>query len=155
MIYLFYCELGTLSIAMILASQSLPLVAQHRLEALPLPVLATLLMSTIASTFKQGTFLSSVSASVTFSPGNQVHISVWTSPLNVAQSDIDVALLPLSLNPPFYVFFTSDKYNCLDHQAHSESPVHFAGLTSSSLKNRQPVHRFRLTRGCTRNGKDN
>lgn len=65
-----------LSLSLVMASQSLPLVAQHRLEALPLPALARLLTSTICSTFKYGTFLSSVSASVSLSPEKQVHISV-------------------------------------------------------------------------------
>ena len=74
---------------MILASQFLPLVAQHRLEALPLPAIATLLMSTISLTFKQGTFLSSVSASVTLSPGDQVHILVGPKNFNRTQSDIE------------------------------------------------------------------
>lgn len=65
-----------LSLVLILASQSLPLVAQHKLKALPLHILARLLTSTISSAFKAGTFLSSVSASVTLSPNHQVHISV-------------------------------------------------------------------------------
>ncbi|KAJ3512387.1 hypothetical protein NLJ89_g3553 [Agrocybe chaxingu] len=69
-----------LSLALILASQSLPLVAQNKLEALPLPALVRLLTSTITSTFKSGTFLSSVSASVTLSAEKQVHIS-HSSPL--------------------------------------------------------------------------
>ncbi|KAF8158558.1 hypothetical protein B0H34DRAFT_709390 [Crassisporium funariophilum] len=69
-----------LSLALILASQSLPLVPQHKLKALPLPILARLLTSTINSTFKSGSFLSSVSASVTLSPQHQVHISP-SSPL--------------------------------------------------------------------------
>ncbi|KAH9480173.1 hypothetical protein JR316_0006771 [Psilocybe cubensis] len=70
-----------LSLVLILASQSLPLVARHKLKALPLPILARLLTSTISSAFKAGTFLSSVSASVTLSPNHQVHISP-TSPLS-------------------------------------------------------------------------
>ena len=68
--------LDILSLALILASQSLPHVAQHRLEALPLPGLARLLTATIASTFKHGTFLSTVSASVTLALNKQIHISV-------------------------------------------------------------------------------
>lgn len=69
-------DIDILSLALILASQSLPLVAQHKLKALPLPILARLLTSTISSAFKAGTFLSSVSASVTLSSEHQVHISV-------------------------------------------------------------------------------
>jgi hypothetical protein len=65
-----------LSLALIFASQSLPLVTPSKVKALPLPILSRLLTTTISSTFKAGTFLSSVSASVTLSPQHQVHISV-------------------------------------------------------------------------------
>lgn len=65
-----------LSLALILASQSLPLIAQDKLKVLPLANLAKLLTSTISSAFKGGAFLSSASASVTLSPQHQVHISV-------------------------------------------------------------------------------
>lgn len=68
--------LDILSLALIFASQSLPLVHQHKLKALPLSTLARLLTATISSTFKSGTFLSSVSASVTLSPQHHAHISV-------------------------------------------------------------------------------
>ncbi|KAF8969004.1 hypothetical protein BDZ97DRAFT_1797362 [Flammula alnicola] len=84
-----------LSLALILASQSLPLVAQSKLKALPLPILARLLTSTISSTFKAGTFLSSVSASVTLSPQHQVHISL-SSPL--AQTLQSLSSSPLTIS---------------------------------------------------------
>ncbi|KAF8904131.1 hypothetical protein CPB84DRAFT_1814520 [Gymnopilus junonius] len=64
-----------LSLALILASQSLTLITQNKLKALPLTTLARLLTLTISSAFKAGTFLSSASASVTLSPNHQVHIS--------------------------------------------------------------------------------
>ena len=70
-------SLDILSMAAILAS-SLPLVHQHKLQvkALPLSILARLLTSTISTSFNSGTFLSSVSASVTLSPQHHAHISV-------------------------------------------------------------------------------
>lgn len=68
--------IDVLSLALILASQSLPLIASNKLKTLPLTTLARLLTSTISSAFKAGTFLSSVSASATLSPDHQVHISV-------------------------------------------------------------------------------
>ena len=68
-----------LSLGLILASQSLPLVAEQKRKALPLPVLPRLLTTTMCSTFKSGTFLSSVSASITLSPQYQVHILVCSS----------------------------------------------------------------------------
>jgi len=85
-----------LSLALILASQCLPLVAKHRLEALPLPALARLLTSTIASTFKFGTFLSSASASVTLSAEKQVHISP-TSPLAQVLQSLSSSPLTISI----------------------------------------------------------
>lgn len=69
-------ELDLLSIALIFASQSFPLIPQNKLKVLPLPLLSQMLTSTICATFKNGAFLSSVSASVTLTPDNQVHISV-------------------------------------------------------------------------------
>jgi len=69
-----------LSLVLILASESFPLVAEQKWKALPfLTTLARLLTTTICSTFEFGTFLSSVSASVTLSPQHQVHISVCPS----------------------------------------------------------------------------
>ncbi|KAF8817202.1 hypothetical protein BYT27DRAFT_7205062 [Phlegmacium glaucopus] len=89
-----------LSLALILASQSLPLVHQHKLKALPLSTLARLLTSTISSTFKSGTFLSSVSASITLSPQHHAHIST-SSPLaqtlqSMASSPLTVSIAPIS-----------------------------------------------------------
>lgn len=69
-------SLDILSLALVLASHSLPLIAHNKLKALPLTTLARLLTSTILSAFKAGSFLSSVSASVTLSPDHKVHISV-------------------------------------------------------------------------------
>ncbi|KDR82333.1 hypothetical protein GALMADRAFT_58520 [Galerina marginata CBS 339.88] len=86
-----------LSLVLILASQSLPLVAENKLKALPLPSLARLLTSTISSAFKAGTFLSSVSASVTLSPNHQVHISP-SSPL--AQTLQSMLSSPLTASIP-------------------------------------------------------
>ena len=68
-------SLDILSMAAILAL-SLPLVHQHKLKALPLSTPARLLTSTISTSFNSGTFLSSVSASVTLSPQHHAHISV-------------------------------------------------------------------------------
>lgn len=76
MFFLIFFPPDILSLALIFASHSLPLVTQSKIKALPLPILSRLLTTTIASTFKAGTFLSSVSASVTLSPQHQVHISV-------------------------------------------------------------------------------
>ncbi|KIM41760.1 hypothetical protein M413DRAFT_445001 [Hebeloma cylindrosporum] len=75
-----------LSLVLILASQSLPLVEEKKRKALPLPILARLLTATISSTFKSGTFLSSISASVTLSPQHQVHISPSTPLVQTLQS---------------------------------------------------------------------
>ncbi|RXW20107.1 hypothetical protein EST38_g5738 [Candolleomyces aberdarensis] len=88
-----------LSMALIFASQSFPLIPQDKLKVLPLPMLSQILTSTICATFKSGTFLSSVSASVTLTPDNRVHISpssafaqtihsIKTSPLTAAISSI-------------------------------------------------------------------
>ncbi|KAF9561067.1 hypothetical protein CPC08DRAFT_635895 [Agrocybe pediades] len=86
-----------LSLVLILASQSLPLVSEQKLKALPLAVLARLLTATISSTFKAGTFLSSVSASVTLSPTHRVHISP-SSPL--AQTLQSISTSPLTMSIP-------------------------------------------------------
>ncbi|KAJ2926403.1 hypothetical protein H1R20_g10695, partial [Candolleomyces eurysporus] len=88
-----------LSMALIFASQSFPLIPQDKLKVLPLPMLSQILTSTICATFKSGTFLSSVSASVTLTPDNRVHISpssafaqtihsIKTSPLTASISSI-------------------------------------------------------------------
>ncbi|KAF9019185.1 hypothetical protein BDZ89DRAFT_1073211 [Hymenopellis radicata] len=53
-----------LSAALILSSQSLPLVVEDKLKALPLDILGRLLTSTISSAFTSGTFLTSPSALV-------------------------------------------------------------------------------------------
>ena len=68
-------SLDILSMAAILAS-SLPLVHRHKIKALSLSTLARLLTSKISTSFNSGTFLSSVSASVTLSPQHHAHISV-------------------------------------------------------------------------------
>ncbi|OCH85759.1 hypothetical protein OBBRIDRAFT_762524 [Obba rivulosa] len=46
-----------LSLALLVASRFVPLVAARRLQALPLPILSDLLLSTIESTFDKGDFL--------------------------------------------------------------------------------------------------
>lgn len=84
-----------LSLALIFASQSLQLVPPHKLKALPLSTLARLLTLTISSTFKSGTFLSFVSASVTLSPQHHAHISP-SSPL--AQTLQSMASSPLTVS---------------------------------------------------------
>ncbi|KAF9010153.1 hypothetical protein BDQ17DRAFT_1299826 [Cyathus striatus] len=53
-----------LSLALIMAAQSLPLVDDKRLKALPLPILGRLLLSTISSAFDSGEFLSSMQPSI-------------------------------------------------------------------------------------------
>ncbi|KAJ7712448.1 hypothetical protein B0H16DRAFT_1624977 [Mycena metata] len=57
-------DVDAMTLALILASQSLVLVVPSKLKALPLPVLTNLLVLTIASTFASGTFLSTVSATL-------------------------------------------------------------------------------------------
>jgi hypothetical protein len=89
----------TLSLALILASQSLPLIAPDKLKALPLrvrsclniciysltyirtpvrhtKVLARLLTSVISSAFQSGTFLSTLSSSISPSPSHKIKIPV-------------------------------------------------------------------------------
>ncbi|KAJ7505504.1 hypothetical protein B0H11DRAFT_1796324 [Mycena galericulata] len=56
-------DVDTMTLALILASQSLVLVAPGKLKALPLSVLTDLLTFTVVSTFTSGTFLSSGSSS--------------------------------------------------------------------------------------------
>ncbi|KAJ7729657.1 hypothetical protein DFH07DRAFT_756735 [Mycena maculata] len=56
-------DVDTMTLALILASQSLVLVAPGKLRALPLSLLTDLLTFTIASTFASGTFLSTASSS--------------------------------------------------------------------------------------------
>ncbi|KAM6503399.1 hypothetical protein JOM56_000342 [Amanita muscaria] len=51
-------ESQTLRLSLILASQCLPLVSRTRLEALPLPVINGMLVSTIKQAFRSGTFVS-------------------------------------------------------------------------------------------------
>ncbi|EAU85803.1 hypothetical protein CC1G_05020 [Coprinopsis cinerea okayama7 len=111
-----------LSLALIFASQSFPLISQNKLKVLPLPALAQILTLTIATTFKNGAFLSSVSASVTLSPEHQVHISpssafaqtlqsITTSPLTAAISSISrftSNVLSLMLDSPSSSHFAED-----------------------------------------------
>ncbi|KAF8208718.1 hypothetical protein K438DRAFT_1961289 [Mycena galopus ATCC 62051] len=63
-------DVDTMTLALILASQSLALVVPNKLKALPLAVLTDLLTFTVTSAFASGTFLSaaSSSASVSSSP---------------------------------------------------------------------------------------
>lgn len=82
--------------ALIFASQSLSLVTESKVKALPLSILARLLTSTISSTFKAGTFLSSVSASVTLSAEHQVHIS-QSSPLSQILQSLSSSPLTTSI----------------------------------------------------------
>ncbi|KAF8073411.1 hypothetical protein FPV67DRAFT_1477676 [Lyophyllum atratum] len=57
-----------LSLTLILASQSLPLIPKSKLNALPLSLLANFLTSTIASAFQHGNFLKSIPESSTPGP---------------------------------------------------------------------------------------
>jgi hypothetical protein len=102
--YLTTCT-DVLSLALILASQSLPLVSQARLRALPLPVLARVLTSTISATFKSGTFLSSISPSTSLTPEQHVHISS-SSPL--AQTLRSMSSSPLTTSIPSISRFTAN-----------------------------------------------
>ncbi|KAJ7264013.1 hypothetical protein B0H12DRAFT_1102480 [Mycena haematopus] len=63
-------DVDNMTLALILASQSLVLVVPHKLKALPLSILTDLLAFTITSAFASGTFLSSASSStsILFSP---------------------------------------------------------------------------------------
>ncbi|TFK39012.1 hypothetical protein BDQ12DRAFT_604733 [Crucibulum laeve] len=80
-----------LSLALILASQSLPLVVRDKLKVLPLPMLTRALTTTISSTFKSGAFLSDLQASLkskdnkicipSSSPMSQTLQSISSSPL--------------------------------------------------------------------------
>lgn len=105
-----------LSLSLVLASRSLPLVEKHRLEALPLRALARLLTTTIASTFKNGTFLSSISASVSLSPGQQVHISVSFFPFNRRLPPTDIwttAFISPGSNTAIVIYVPSVCIDCL------------------------------------------
>ncbi|KAF7346109.1 hypothetical protein MSAN_01837600 [Mycena sanguinolenta] len=70
--------IDTMTLALILASQSLVLVVPSKLKALPLSILADLLTFTVTSAFASGAFLSSPSSSVLFSSTLQ---TVNNSPL--------------------------------------------------------------------------
>ncbi|KAJ3500632.1 hypothetical protein NMY22_g19198 [Coprinellus aureogranulatus] len=94
-----------LSIALIFASQSFPLIPQNKLKVLPLPLLSQMLTSTICATFKNGTFLSSVSASVTLTPDNQVHISSSSAFAQTVQS---ITSSPLTASISSIARFTSN-----------------------------------------------
>ncbi|KAF7365404.1 hypothetical protein MVEN_00412900 [Mycena venus] len=66
-------DVDTMTLAMILASQCLTLVVPSKLKALPLSILADLLIFTVTSAFASGTFLSTASSSskqavISFSP---------------------------------------------------------------------------------------
>ncbi|KAJ6584755.1 hypothetical protein B0H19DRAFT_1368265 [Mycena capillaripes] len=66
-------DVDTMTLALILASQSLILVVPSKLKALPLSILTDLLIFTVTSAFASGTFLSAASSStsqaaVSFSP---------------------------------------------------------------------------------------
>ncbi|KAJ6512070.1 hypothetical protein C8R47DRAFT_1291837 [Mycena vitilis] len=65
-------DVDTMTLALILASQSLVLVVPSKLKALPLGILTDLLIFTLTSAFASGTFLSAASSStsqvVSFSP---------------------------------------------------------------------------------------
>ncbi|OBZ71176.1 hypothetical protein A0H81_08651 [Grifola frondosa] len=52
-----------LALAMLMSAQFAPLISAHRLKALPLPLVADLLTSTVVSAFQDGTFLSNANAS--------------------------------------------------------------------------------------------
>ncbi|KAJ7043901.1 hypothetical protein C8F04DRAFT_1070849 [Mycena alexandri] len=55
-------DVDTMTLALILASRSLVVVVPSKLKALPLPVLTSLLVFTVASAFASGTFLSTASS---------------------------------------------------------------------------------------------
>ncbi|KAJ6509021.1 hypothetical protein C8R45DRAFT_462923 [Mycena sanguinolenta] len=71
-------DVDTMTLALILASQSLILVVPSKLKALPLSILTDLLTFTVTSAFASGTFLSPPSSPVLFSPTLQ---SINDSPL--------------------------------------------------------------------------
>ncbi|KAJ7164653.1 hypothetical protein C8R43DRAFT_1086103 [Mycena crocata] len=71
-------DVDTMTLALILASQSLVLVVPGKLKALPLSVLQDLLTFTVASTFASGTFLSQASSSA---PSSSTLRAINDSPL--------------------------------------------------------------------------
>lgn len=93
------------SLALVLASQSLPLVSQARLRALLIPVLARVLTSTISATFKSGTFISSISPSTSLTPEQHVHIS---SPSPLAKTLRSMSSSPLAASIPSICRFTAN-----------------------------------------------
>ena len=116
-------SLDILSLALIFASQSLPLVPRHKLKALPLSTLARLLTSTISSTFKSGTFLSSVSASITLSSQHHAHISVHQSLLLTSiDTEHFIVFFASCPNLTIHNFFPSHRIHCFHLQAYSHYP---------------------------------
>ncbi|KAJ7134406.1 hypothetical protein C8R44DRAFT_424065 [Mycena epipterygia] len=75
-------DVDTMTLALILASQSLALVAPGKLKALPLSVLTDLLTFTVTSAFASGTFLSAASSSNTEAiPSSSTLRTINESPL--------------------------------------------------------------------------
>ncbi|KAF8895163.1 hypothetical protein BD779DRAFT_1497859 [Infundibulicybe gibba] len=62
-------SVDALTLSLILASQSLPLINQEKLKALPLPVLSRVLATTISSAYHSGNLLSNLESSI--SPNNK------------------------------------------------------------------------------------
>jgi hypothetical protein len=68
--------LGVLTTALLVASQSLPLVSRTKLQILPLPTLIHLIVVAISSTLHSGKFLCELSASIVRQDEHHVHIPV-------------------------------------------------------------------------------
>ncbi|KAF9447297.1 hypothetical protein P691DRAFT_802622 [Macrolepiota fuliginosa MF-IS2] len=67
-------EQDVLTLALAVASQSLPFVSQSRFRVLPLPTLIHLVVTTLSSTFQAGKFLHGLPSSVTHQGAHRVHI---------------------------------------------------------------------------------
>ncbi|TCD60595.1 hypothetical protein EIP91_009826 [Steccherinum ochraceum] len=90
----------TLSTAYLIVARSLPLVASHRLKALPLGALSSGLLAIIDSAFQSGTFLSSLEQSLFSNPDGKLSISPTsqfaTNLQSMSSSPIIVSMAPLS-----------------------------------------------------------
>jgi hypothetical protein len=99
-------------------------VSEQKLKALPLPVFARLLTSTISSTFKAGTFLSSAPASVIISPQHQAHIPVCPAEsftTNYADAVIYLAFNPSCTDLAINVVISADNVHSINIEAYSQS----------------------------------
>ncbi|KAF8648125.1 hypothetical protein AX16_006390 [Volvariella volvacea WC 439] len=86
----------TLSLALILASQSLPLVEESKLQAFPLRLLVQLLVSTMSSAFQDGRLLSTLPSSLQRSDEG-IHIPK-DSPMAIHQQSMNSSVIMQSMS---------------------------------------------------------